>query len=597
MGDILNWTRSYRYLSRLNAPTSAAERERIERVLGTARLLLSLLSLVAVYVDPTEPATYANKAYVMLGVWVVFSAVVMVWLRFRTVSVRMTWFLHGMDVLWPTLITLFTEGPNSPFFAFFVFALASAGFRWGFTETVGTAVVGVGLLDLEALVLSNGPTQMQLIFEGQFDVNRLIIRCAYLMTLGFLIGYLGENEKERRAESTVITRVITVIRSEHSLATGLQVALTALLQIFDARKAFVIVQDSGTSRLFVWQTPTRPAVDYHPFVEEMEPIHSEEYLMKKYPQTFYYSRSGERPEFVSGEKTKQGPMGFPNLPFYKGQARSVLSTTSLLGSDWQGRLVLVDVRLGPDKQRELRFLENLFSQAASALYSVYLVRRLRSRAGAIERARVARELHDGAIQSLISAEMQVDVLRRRAENTDSQTAPELMRIQQLLRQEVLNLRELMQQMRPVDIGPDQFLDHLADTVDRFRRDTGISATFVSDLQDVELSPHACRELARIVQEGLVNIRKHARASNVLVRFRRDREAWRLTIEDDGKGFEFSGKLSFAELNSARKGPTVIKERVRNIGGELEIESTPGRGARLQIRLPQKGQLAHGQQEQ
>jgi signal transduction histidine kinase len=290
-------------------------------------------------------------------------------------------------------------------------------------------------------------------------------------------------------------------------------------------------------------------------------------------------------------------MGFPNLPFYKGQARSVLSTTSLLGSDWQGRLVLVDVRLGPDKQRELRFLENLFSQAASALYSVYLVRRLRSRAGAIERARVARELHDGAIQSLISAEMQVDVLRRRAENTDSQTAPELMRIQQLLRQEVLNLRELMQQMRPVDIGPDQFLDHLADTVARFRRDTGISATFVSDLQDVELSPHACRELARIVQEGLVNIRKHARASNVLVRFRRDREAWRLTIEDDGKGFEFSGKLSFAELNSARKGPTVIKERVRNIGGELEIESTPGRGARLQIRLPQKGQLAHGQQEQ
>lgn len=592
MGDILEWPRSNRFLTRLNTRTSAAERERIERVLGTARLLLSLLSLVAVYVDPTEPAAYANKAYVMLGVWVLFSAVVMVWLRFRTVSVRMTWFLHSMDVLWPTLITLVTEGPNSPFFAFFVFALASAGFRWGFTETVGTAVVGVGLLDLEALVLSNGPSQMQLIFEGQFDVNRLIIRCAYLLTLGFLIGYLGENEKERRAESTVITRVITLIRAEHSLASGLQVALTTLLHIFDAKKAFIIVQDVGTNRLFVWQTPTRPALDYHPSVEEVEPGLADEYFMEGYPQSFYCSQTGERPEFVAGDKTKE-TMRFPRLPYYKGQATSMITTKSQLGSEWRGRLVLVDVHLGPDKMREMRFLENMFAQVGSALYSVYLVRRLRSRAGAIERARVARELHDGAIQSLISAEMQVDVLRRRAENTDSQTAPELTRIQQLLRQEVLNLRELMQQMRPVDIGPAQFLDHLADTVDRFRRDTGISATFVSDLQDVELSPHACREIARIVQEGLVNVRKHAHATNVLVRFTRDLETWKMTIDDNGKGFEFSGRMSFAELISARKGPTVIKERVRNIGGELEIESTPGRGARLEIKLPQKGQLAHG----
>ena len=63
-------------------------------------------------------------------------------------------------------------------------------------------------------------------------------------------------------------------------------------------------------------------------------------------------------------------------------------------------------------------------QVAPALYSVYLFRGFRSRAGATERARVARELHDTTIQSLISIEMQVDVLRRQA-NGDSQLTSEL----------------------------------------------------------------------------------------------------------------------------------------------------------------------------
>ncbi len=75
---------------------------------------------------------------------------------------------------------------------------------------------------------------------------------------------------------------------------------------------------------------------------------------------------------------------------------------------------MVGSKLGRNRERELRFAQNALRQVAPALYSIYLFRRLRSRAGAMERARVARELHDTAIQSLISIEMQVDVLRRRS---------------------------------------------------------------------------------------------------------------------------------------------------------------------------------------
>jgi len=153
----------------------------------------------------------------------------------------------------------------------------------------------------------------------------------------------------------------------------------------------------------------------------------------------------------------------------------------------------------------------------------------------------------------------------------------------------------MQQMRPVDLGPQQLVDFLADTVERFRRDSGIPARFVSDVdEEVNLTPHVCRELVRITQEALVNVRKHAHANNVLVTFVSAGEGgWQLSVADDGLGFDFSGVVEYKDLLTSPKGPSVIKERVLTIGGELTIESNPGHGACLKITLRQKGSGLHG----
>jgi signal transduction histidine kinase len=249
--------------------------------------------------------------------------------------------------------------------------------------------------------------------------------------------------------------------------------------------------------------------------------------------------------------------------------------------------LLFGAQLGPKREDELRFAAKLMQSISPAVYSVYLVRRLRNRIGALERARVARELHDGAIQSLISIEMQVDVMRRKAK-LDADLSADLGRIQHLLQKQVLEIRELMQQLRPTDITPQQFVDFLSNTVDRFRRDTGINANFQSDVQEVDLTPLQCRELGRILQEALVNVRKHSGASNVNVNLAPDDGWLLLTIDDDGKGFDFSGRMNSQQLTEAQIGPTIIKDRVRSIAGELEIESAPGQGARLRVALPRKG---------
>jgi signal transduction histidine kinase len=202
-----------------------------------------------------------------------------------------------------------------------------------------------------------------------------------------------------------------------------------------------------------------------------------------------------------------------------------------------------------------------------------------------ERARVARELHDGVIQSLVGLEMQVDVWRREA--GEKTAASRLAYIQAALRKETLDLRDLIQHMKPPSIDASQILDYLAELVARFEQQSGIAAHFVSEVDELMLSPHVCSEVARIVQEALVNVRKHSGAHTVLVRVSAPKGYWKFEIDDDGRGFGFVGRHSHADLEVGRKGPVVIKERVRAIGARLAVESAPGQGARVEVWLPRE----------
>ena len=100
------------------------------------------------------------------------------------------------------------------------------------------------------------------------------------------------------------------------------------------------------------------------------------------------------------------------------------------------------------------------------------------------------------------------------------------------------------------------------------------------------------ELLRIVQEGRVNVRKHSGARHALVRLGSSQDRWNLTLEDDGKGFPFEGRVSQEQMEETGKGPMIIKERVRLIAGQLTVESNPGQGTRLEITVPRNGEMPH-----
>jgi signal transduction histidine kinase len=200
----------------------------------------------------------------------------------------------------------------------------------------------------------------------------------------------------------------------------------------------------------------------------------------------------------------------------------------------------------------------------------------------LERASLARELHDGVLNSLLGLEMRLHAL---ADLQEGSTAQELRQIQDILLEEARKLRELMQRVKPVNVDAKSLRPRLMEIAQRFERDTGIRAKFVCDSSAVDIERSICDVVVRIVQEALANVRKHSCATEVSVRLDRRDGNWQLTIDDDGVGFPYSGRFSQSELKASGRGPLVIIECVDSIGGELTLESTTGRGSRLEITIP------------
>jgi signal transduction histidine kinase len=600
---------AYRLFSRLRTPTTPGEVRRIERWLASARVFLAIAALVAIWMDPSEMG-YSPWAYWLLGLYIVHGVVVMLLVRFRkqsTPSFRLL--VHGADIVWPVLITLFATGQGSPFFLFFVFVLGASAYRWGLRETFGTAVVTVSLLWIESFAVRHGAAVWVdhvlaryhlaplAVNASQFEPKRLFMLSAYLLVMGLLLGYLAEQQKRLRSERAIIALILGRARVEAGLTGTLQQILGELLSMYGARRALIASQETSKYRVFVGDVHASESGPAHLHWLESSPLDRETYLYESDADASQAIRKAPDYQFLSLDRDgtrlrSSSPQPLAPLaglyPF-----ESLVAVSFLFGQEWWGRIFLLDPVLGSDREEELRFLQELVRQVGPAVYNVYLLRRLRQRAGAVERARVARELHDGAVQSLIAMEMQVDVLRRQSSAQSSPLASELGRIQGLLREEVLKLRELMQQMKSLDVDSSTFLRFLEDTVERFQRETGISARFVSELDEVKMPQRVCRELARIVQEGLVNVRKHSGAQHVLVRLTETETHWQLTMEDNGQGFPFSGKFSQGELERMGKGPMVIRERVRLIEGELTIESSPSRGAWLEVAVPKPREATYG----
>ena len=407
------------------------------------------------------------------------------------------------------------------------------------------------------------------------------------------ISTLMAEHRHLRAEAMAVTGIMEGIGPAGSVREAIQTAFTELLRLLDARSILLVAHDRSAGRIHSWQAQ-RADVSVARYVE-LPACDEATYLFPTDVESWFATAAGHRARNrvqIRGlqrdeVKARHVAIAVPEKFLAAHPFQSVLVVSTSFGGKWHDRLFVFDAKAS---SRSLRLLRAIATRIAPTMHTLDLLGQLGSRVGAVARARVARELHDGIIQSLIGLEMQIDVWRRAAAADDPPSGDRLAHIQQVLQHEILDLRDLMQQLKPPSIEPTHILEHLADMVGRFQQQSGITAHFVSEIDELTLSPRVCGQIARIVQEALVNVRKHSGARTVLVRVSAPEGYWKFEIDDDGHGFGFAGRHSQADLEIGRKGPVVIRERVRSIGGTLAVESAPGQGARVEIWLPRN---AHG----
>lgn len=254
----------------------------------------------------------------------------------------------------------------------------------------------------------------------------------------------------------------------------------------------------------------------------------------------------------------------------------------------QGLLGLV-VLTHPDAEHfdaaNLPFLGLLASQVSLAVRNANAYLHSEELAIAEERARIAREIHDGVAQSLAFAALKLDLVARLLPRDRAKAAAELGSAKDTIRETIKEVRRSIFALRPVDLERHGFVE----TVRRYAIDFGQQNDVhvrleLGDLPQLDIKSEAV--LFRIFQEAMNNVAKHAAARTVDVRVGSDGERMAyVSVEDDGRGFDLE-TVGDRVTSAGGLGLRQMRERVESRGGRFAVDSQPGRGTRVLAAVPE-----------
>jgi PAS domain S-box-containing protein len=201
-----------------------------------------------------------------------------------------------------------------------------------------------------------------------------------------------------------------------------------------------------------------------------------------------------------------------------------------------------------------------------------------------ERRRIARDLHDGALQSLVLLFRQLDALETDRTQLPGSTDHDLNKVRLTMEAIADELRRFSRNLRPSILDDLGLAPAVRWLVNDLKHRTGLSGTLVVSGERFPLSADEELGLFRIAQEALHNVERHADASTVTVTLGYSEAAVTLTVQDDGKGISVADPIP-ASAASGNLGLLGMQERARLLGGTFEITASSGDGTRIHVSLP------------
>jgi len=193
-----------------------------------------------------------------------------------------------------------------------------------------------------------------------------------------------------------------------------------------------------------------------------------------------------------------------------------------------------------------------------------------------ERARIARDLHDGVGQAITGLQMELELARSKPDESQKYLARSVETCTETLGE----LRRVVQEIRPPELDADDVTQALRAYAELFERRTGLPTYFHADSAQ-ECSQDVALCLLRVLQEALTNVKRHAEANEVGIKLAFAPDEVMMEVGDDGVGFTPGAVTGGSGLRG-------MQERCEFLGGALTVETAPSSGTRLVARLPRHG---------
>jgi signal transduction histidine kinase len=533
------------------------------RIIALGRLMLAVLYLLAVWTDVSPPARSPDTVYGLMGVYIVFafSMAVLTWANWWR-DAQLAGPAHAVDIVMFTALVLLTEGYASPFFAFFMFVLLAAAFRWNWHATALTATLLTLLYLVAGLIVRNSGIP--------FDGQRFMVRTGHLVILSLIVIWFGANQRWVLFDLGKREMLTDPSLDESALDAGLRSAM-------DVARA--------KAGLFLWREQSRPALAGLAIgdgsVSEVDvPAHSIATAMTMTPFLYNLQQSRGLTRDADGNLVELPPqealaeLAGAKLGLKQGLAIPVQTDSG------EGILLLEQIMgLSTD---HIALGEQLAGELAAHLQRHALLRAAEESAEARSRLSLARDLHDSVVQFLAGAAFRLEAMKRSSSSGEEVEAG-LNELKQLMLQEQRELRSFITSLRS---GPLAAFNDLAKDLQalavRLSRQWDISCEFSARAADMMIPTRLRLDTQQLIREAVANAVRHASAKSVSIELAALPDSLTLDIVNDGADFKPRGGRM--EL------PTSLRERVEQAGGTLDMARGMG-VTKLSISLP-TGENSH-----
>ncbi len=537
-----------------------------ERIIASGRVLLAGFSLFAIWIDPVQPEAHPTLVYVILACYFVASIGIVVLVRTLSASELVRHLTHGVDILYVTSVVSLTGGMSSSLFVTFTLIVIVATLRWDWRGAVGTtavllvAFISIVLVDADRLQ-SERP-----------ELDRVIMRIAYLFIAGTMLAYVGFVRQTSREQIAALTSGGTA--RGLGGATGLSELLLRTRELLACERL-----------LAIWRTEDEPhvriaQVDARGVRFETRPPDAWDGIALPATSRLgcYVDLDKKRIVDEYGVRALGSPPIAEELSTAFGIRKCLVAPFT--GNFCDGYLLCLET-LQPSMKRE-SWGAIAAARLAIEVDNMVVREQAAGMAAERERQRLARDLHDGVLQGLTAATLHIGNLQA---ELSGEADARLETIRKLLLSEQRKLRGVVDANRPAPTAIRvPLIPALRPHADDLSRQWACSVE-VQGSDRTDVSPVFLHQFVHIVRESVANAVRHGRAKRVVVDVAGDVEQCRVEIKDDGSGLPSgAGRFNMDDVKARRLMPLSVWDRIKDMGGHLQVDSSET-GVTLRITLP------------